>query len=67
MAKRKAKPRPRPSDRRLRERVFAILGNSDLDADAAIAGMQKHVEWIKTGKMPGVARLRLATSAGAPA
>lgn len=50
------------SDRRLRSWVFELLANSDLAPEASIASMEQHVQWIKTGRVPGRPAIRLVKS-----
>jgi hypothetical protein len=45
--------RRKPSDRQLRMRVFAIMGNPDIEPRILCGNMDLVVAWLKTGKLPG--------------
>lgn len=60
MRKPSARVRQRPdADRKLREMVFLALADAEIAPEAAIAAMAAHVEWIKTGRMPGEPKFRI--------
>jgi hypothetical protein len=46
-------------------RVFAALASAEIQADIAISNMQAHVDWLKTGAVPGKPKLRVVANQGA--
>ena len=62
MANPKSSRRRPLSDRKLRELVFDRLADSEMNPQTAIEAMQMHLEWIKTGRIPGQPLLRVVNN-----